>query len=156
LVIIRKDLAGKAMPHTPMGLDYQAQIEADSCYNTPPSFAIYVAGLVFAWILEQGGMDEMARKNTRKAQMLYDYIDASGFYSNPVEKSCRSRMNVPFRLQDERLNDAFLQQARERELLELKGHRAVGAMRASIYNAMPEEGVATLIDFMKEFVKHHG
>ena len=156
LVIIRKDLAGKALPYTPTVLDYQAQIEADSCYNTPPTFAIYVAGLVFKWIMQQGGLAAMEQKNIKKAQMLYDYIDISGFYSNPVEKSHRSRMNIPFRLRDESLNDLFLKEAKEQGLVELKGHRSVGGMRASIYNAMPEEGVVTLIDFMKEFVKNHG
>lgn len=155
LAIVRKDLAGKASAHTPTVLDYQAQIEADSCYNTPATFAIYVAGLVFKWLLQEGGLVAMEQKNIKKAQMLYDYIDNSSLYTNPVEKAFRSRMNVPFRLKNENLNDLFLNEAKEKGLIELKGHRAVGGMRASIYNAMPLEGVVALIDFMKEFANRH-
>jgi phosphoserine aminotransferase len=123
--------------------------------NTPPTYAIYIAGMVFEWLLAQGGLAEIERKNVAKAELLYDYLDRSTFYRNPVRKEDRSRMNVPFRLRDESLDDAFLKGAREAGLVELKGHRSVGGMRASIYNAMPVAGVQTLIDYMNHFEANH-
>jgi phosphoserine aminotransferase len=124
--------------------------------NTPPTYGIYIAGLVFEWLLAQGGLAAMEQQNIAKAKLLYDCLDGSGFYSSPVDKACRSRMNVPFFLQDESLNDAFLKGAQENGLLQLKGHRVVGGMRASIYNAMPIEGVQALVTYMKEFERSHG
>ncbi len=123
--------------------------------NTPPTYAIYIAGMVFEWLLAQGGLAEIERKNVAKAKLLYDYLDRSTFYRNPVRKEDRSRMNVPFRLRDESLDDAFLKGAREAGLVELKGHRSVGGMRASIYNAMPVAGVQALIDYMNHFEANH-
>jgi phosphoserine aminotransferase len=120
-------------------------------YNTPPTYAIYVAGLVFQWIKRQGGVEALETRNIVKSEMLYDFIDASSFYRNDIHPSCRSRMNVPFFLNDESRNEAFLAQARERGLVQLKGHKSVGGMRASIYNAMPLEGVEALVDFMRDF-----
>ena len=124
--------------------------------NTPPTYGIYLAGLVFEWLLEQGGLAAIEQRNIAKAQLLYDTLDASDFYSNPVELSCRSRMNIPFFLHDEQLNAAFLEGAQERGLVQLKGHRVVGGMRASIYNAMPIEGVQALVDYLQEFERSHG
>ena len=124
--------------------------------NTPPTYAIYIAGMVFEWLLAQGGLEAIEKKNIAKAKLLYDAIDASGFYSNPVATDDRSRMNVPFRLADEALDGAFLKGAQERGLIQLKGHRSVGGMRASIYNAMPAEGVQALVDYMREFEKKNG
>jgi len=124
--------------------------------NTPPTYAIYVAGLVFKWIKARGGLAAMAEHNRLKAHVLYDYLDRSGFYSNPVARADRSLMNVPFRLKDESLDDAFLKGAQARGMVQLKGHRSVGGMRASIYNAMPVEGVQALVDYMKEFEAQHG
>jgi phosphoserine aminotransferase len=124
--------------------------------NTPPTYAIYIAGLVFEWLIAQGGVAAIEKRNVQKATLLYDTIDASGFYSSPVRKEDRSRMNVPFRLKDESLDGAFLKGAEERGMLQLKGHRAVGGMRASIYNAMPIEGVRALVDYMKDFERRHG
>ncbi len=157
LVIVRKDLLDRALPITPSVFHWKEQAEADSMLNTPPTYAIYIAGLVFEWLLAQGGVAAIERKNIAKAQLLYDAIDASGgFYVNPVEKKDRSRMNVPFRLRDESLDGAFLKGAQARGLLQLKGHRSVGGMRASIYNAMPVEGVQALVDWMLEFQRTHG
>ncbi|MAA73778.1 MAG: 3-phosphoserine/phosphohydroxythreonine aminotransferase [Salinisphaeraceae bacterium] len=156
IVIVRKDLIGNPRADTPMFLDYQQQAEADSMLNTPPCFAWYVAGLTFQWLKRQGGLEGMAEINARKAGKLYDFIDASGFYSNPVEPGCRSRMNVPFLLADDEANKAFLTEAEAAGLTTLKGHRSVGGMRASIYNAMPEAGVDKLIDFMKDFEQRKG
>ena len=124
--------------------------------NTPPTYAIYIAGLVFEWLIAQGGLAAIERKNVEKANLLYDTIDASGFYRSPVRKEDRSRMNVPFRLADEALDGAFLKGAEERGMMQLKGHRAVGGMRASIYNAMPIEGVRALCDYMKDFERKRG
>jgi phosphoserine aminotransferase len=157
IVIIREDLVELAGPNTPAMLNYATHDKADSMYNTPPTFAWYVAGLVFDWILDMGGLQGIAEINERKAAALYDCIDNSGgFYSNPVDPEYRSLMNVPFVMADSSLDSAFLSQAAEAGLVQLKGHRSVGGMRASIYNAMPEEGVNALIGFMKDFQKTNG
>jgi phosphoserine aminotransferase len=124
--------------------------------NTPPTYAIYVAGLVFKWLKQLGGVAEIERRNVGKAKLLYDFLDASAFYQNPVAPEDRSRMNVPFTLADPKLDALFLQEAEARGLLQLKGHRAVGGMRASIYNAMPMEGVRRLVEFMRAFEARHG
>ena len=156
LVIVRKDLLGKAPDSVPAMLNYQTHAENGSMYNTPPTFAWYLSGLVFQWLKEQGGLSVMAATNQRKAEKLYSYIDDSGFYSNPVDRGSRSWMNVPFVLADDNLDKTFLSEAEEARLLNLSGHRSVGGMRASIYNAVPEEAVDALIDFMKEFARRHG
>jgi phosphoserine aminotransferase len=156
VVIVREDLLGHAMPDTPNVLDYKLMAESDSMLNTPPTFSVYLAGLTFQWLLERGGLAAMEQVNIRKAALLYDYIDGQDFYSNPVAKEDRSRMNVPFRLRDEKLDKPFLEQAEARGLSQLKGHRSVGGMRASIYNAMPMEGVEALVAFMDEFRRKHG
>jgi len=156
IVVVREDLLGKAHPLCPSAFDYKVVADNDSMYNTPPTFAIWVAGLVFAWLKEQGGVAEMERRNVEKAALLYDYIDASGFYENRVRPQDRSRMNVPFFLRDPSLDAAFLKGAEAAGLLQLKGHRSVGGMRASIYNAMPIEGVRALVDYMKDFERRHG
>ena len=153
-VIVRDDLLDRALPITPSVFHWQAQAAAASMLNTPPTYSIYIAGLVFEWLLDQGGLGVIEQINRTKAQRLYDFIDRSDFYRNPVEPACRSRMNVPFFLQDERLNDAFLQGAEANGLVQLKGHRVVGGMRASIYNAMPIEGVEALIAYMQDFQLH--
>jgi phosphoserine aminotransferase len=156
VVIAREDLLGKALPQTPNVLDYKAMAEADSMINTPPTFAVYLAGLTFKWLLERGGLKVVERTNIAKAKLLYDYIDGQDFYSNPIAKPDRSRMNVPFRMRDDKLDAKFLQEAEARGLSQLKGHRSVGGMRASIYNAMPMDGVEALVGFMEEFRKRHG
>jgi phosphoserine aminotransferase len=156
IVIVREDLIGHARPGTPSVMDYKLQADADSMLNTPPTYSIYVAGLVFKWLKALGGLAEMEKRNIAKAQLLYDAIDASGLYRNPVDKGDRSRMNVPFTLSDARLDEPFLKGAKERGMLQLKGHRSVGGMRASIYNAMPIEGVRALVDYMTEFERRHG
>ena len=156
IVIVRDDLLGRALPITPSAFDYQQQAEADSMLNTPPTYAIYIAGLVFRWIKAQGGLSAMEAHNRAKAALLYDYLDSQDFYSSPVARDCRSLMNVPFKLQDATLDDAFLKGAQARGMVQLKGHRSVGGMRASIYNAMPIEGVQALVDYMKEFEARHG
>ncbi len=156
LVIVRDDLLGHAMAITPSAFNWKEQSEADSMLNTPATYSIYVAGLVFEWLKAQGGLAAMEKRNIAKAALLYDYLDASAFYSNSVRKQDRSRMNVPFRLEDESLDEAFLKGAKENGMVQLKGHRAVGGMRASIYNAMPVEGVQTLVNYMKDFEKRHG
>ena len=156
MVIVRNDLMGSPMKQTPMVLDYQQQADADSMLNTPPCFAWYMAGLTFEWMLDNGGLEGMADRNKRKADKLYGFIDGSDFYRNPVAPTARSRMNVPFLLANDDLNKTFLAQAEEAGLSTLKGHRSVGGMRASIYNAMPEEGVDALIDFMRGFEKDNG
>ncbi|NWG73649.1 MAG: 3-phosphoserine/phosphohydroxythreonine transaminase, partial [Rubrivivax sp.] len=149
IVIVRDDLVGQALPITPSVFDYKQLADNDSMLNTPPTYAIYIAGLVFQWLKDQGGLDAIAAHNERKAALLYDFLDASSFYVSPVAKADRSRMNVPFRLKDESLDEAFLKGAQERGMVQLKGHRSVGGMRASIYNAMPIEGVQALVDYMK-------
>lgn len=156
LVIVREDLIGQALTITPSAFDYQQQADNDSMFNTPPTYAIYIAGLVFEWLQQQGGLDAMARLNREKAALLYDLLDSSAFYRSPVQRDCRSLMNVPFKLRDDALDDAFLQGAKERGMVQLKGHRSVGGMRASIYNAMPIEGVRALVAYMKEFEARHG
>jgi phosphoserine aminotransferase len=156
LVIIRKDLLGKARAITPSLLDYAIYDKSDSMTNTPPVFAWYAAGLVFEYLLDIGGLDAVAATNQRKAGRLYDAIDASGFYSNPVRKDCRSWMNVPFVLADPSLDGRFLEEAGAAGLANLKGHRSVGGMRASIYNAMPEAGIDALVSFMREFERTKG
>jgi phosphoserine aminotransferase len=156
LVIVREDLLGRAHPLTPSAFDYRVVAENDSMFNTPPTYGIYLAGLVFRWLKGQGGVEGIEARNAEKARLLYDAIDASGLYENRVERRWRSRMNVPFFLKDERLNDAFLAGAKEAGLLQLKGHRSVGGMRASIYNAMPIEGVRALVDHMRDFERRRG
>jgi len=151
LVIIREDLIGKPLPDTPTMLDYSTYAKSGSMYNTPPTYSWYLAGLVFQWIKQQGGLTAMAEINQRKAEKLYAAIDHHDFYNNPVAKTDRSWMNVPFMLADASQDKAFLQQAKVQGLSTLKGHRSVGGMRASIYNAMPESGVDALIEFMHSF-----
>ena len=155
LVIVREDLLGGAMAHTPTVLDYKKMAEADSMVNTPPTFSVYLAGLTFKWLLERGGLEAIEKANVRKAKLLYDYIDGQDFYANPVAKEDRSRMNVPFTLRDSALDVAFLAESEALGLSQLKGHRSVGGMRASIYNAMPVEGVEALVAFMEEFRREH-
>jgi len=156
IVIIREDLMGQPLPGTPSMFDYKVHADAGSMYNTPPTYAWYLAGLVFQWLERLGGLEAMAVINERKAKALYAAIDASGLYTNPVEPPCRSWMNVPFTLSDPGLDATFLTEAKEAGLITLKGHRSVGGMRASIYNAMPEEGVQALISFMAEFERRYG
>jgi phosphoserine aminotransferase len=156
VVIVRADLAGKARPGTPAVWDYQAMAQEGSMLNTPATFAWYVAGLVLRWLKAQGGLAAMAAHNRAKAQLLYDTIDSSGFYSNPLAMHCRSWMNVPFTLADGRLDEEFLAGARAAGLANLAGHRSVGGMRASLYNAMPLAGVEALVAFMREFARRHG
>ncbi len=156
LVIVRKDLLDRALPITPSAFHWKEQAEADSMLNTPPTYSVYIAGLVFEWLLAQGGLKGIEQRNIAKAKLLYDYLDSTGFYFNPVRKEDRSRMNIPFKLRDESLDGAFLNGAQARGLLQLKGHRSVGGMRASIYNAMPIEGVQVLVDYMREFERSHG
>jgi len=156
LVIVRKDLLDRALPITPSAFHWQEQAAADSMVNTPPTYAIYIAGLVFEWLLAQGGVPAIERQNIAKAALLYDYLDTTQFYRSPARKQDRSRMNVRFHLRDEKLDEAFLKGAKEAGMDQLKGHRAVGGMRASIYNAMPIEGVRALIDYMTAFERRHG
>ncbi len=156
IVIVREDLMGRARRETPGAIDFKTMAAADSMWNTPPTLSWYFAGLVFEWLAEQGGLAAMAEVNRRKAAKLYAAIDGSGFYKNPVEKSARSWMNVPFTLADPKLDEVFLKESKAVGLTNLKGHRVVGGMRASIYNAMPEAGVDALIAFMKDFEKRRG
>jgi phosphoserine aminotransferase len=156
LVIVRRDLLDRALPITPSAFHWQEQAAADSMVNTPPTYAIYIAGLVFEWLLAQGGVPAMEKKNIAKAALLYDYLDTTQFYRSPARREDRSRMNVRFHLRDEKLDEAFLKGARAAGMDQLKGHRVVGGMRASIYNAMPIEGVRTLVDYMTEFERRHG
>ncbi|HEY8355540.1 MAG TPA: 3-phosphoserine/phosphohydroxythreonine transaminase [Methylophilaceae bacterium] len=155
IVIVREDLIGYAREGTPTMLDYRTHADHDSMYNTPPTYAIYIAGLVFKWLKAQGGLAAMEKINIQKAALLYDYLDASDFYHSPVAVENRSRMNIPFTIRRPGLDEAFLQQAARRGLLQLKGHKLVGGMRASIYNAMPLEGVEALVQFMREFEQAH-
>ena len=156
IVIVREDLLGQALPATPSAFDYKTVADNDSMYNTPPTYAIYIAGLVFKWLKAQGGLAAMETKNRAKAALLYDYLDTTSFYRAPVAKDCRSLMNVPFKLKDEALDSAFLKGAEARGMVQLKGHRSVGGMRASIYNAMPVAGVQALVTYMKEFEAKNG
>ncbi|KAE8685957.1 Phosphoserine aminotransferase [Hibiscus syriacus] len=156
IVIVRKDLIGNAQEITPVMLDYKIHADNNSLYNTPPCFGIYMCGLVFEDLLEQGGLKEVEKKNEKKAGILYNAIDESkGFYRCPVEKSVRSLMNVPFTLEKSELEAEFLKQAEKEKMVQLKGHRSVGGMRASIYNAMPLAGVEKLVSFMKVFQAKH-
>ncbi|MGB1199837.1 MAG: 3-phosphoserine/phosphohydroxythreonine transaminase [Thalassotalea sp.] len=151
IVIVRNDLLGTAQVATPCIMNYKLLAENDSMYNTPPTYAWYLAGLVFEWLIELGGVSAIEKLNAEKATLLYQYIDNSDFYKNNIEQENRSLMNVPFWLEDESLNNDFLKQAEEQGLVSLKGHRIVGGMRASIYNAMPLEGVQKLVKFMQAF-----
>jgi len=155
IVIVREDLLDRASPLTPAVFNWKTQAENQSMINTPPTYSIYIAGLVFEWLLAQGGVAQIEKINIAKANLLYDYIDSTDFYVNHVTVKNRSRMNIPFFLKDERLNEAFLKGASDAGLLQLKGHRAVGGMRASIYNAMPIEGVEALVNYMKAFESAH-
>jgi len=156
VVIIRDDLIGHAADTAPAMMNYQIHAENESMYNTPPTYTWYIAGLVFDWIKRKGGVSAMAEINKRKADKLYAAIDTSSFYANPVAPDSRSWMNVPFTLANAELDSVFLEEAKTHGLLTLKGHRSVGGMRASIYNAMPESGIDTLIEFMTDFEKRHG
>ena len=156
IVIVREDLVGNAPATTPSMLDYKIHADNGSMYNTPPTYAIYMAGLVFQWLKRNGGLKQMEKINIAKANAIYDVLDASGFYRSPVAKDDRSRMNIPFTLADEGLDEPFLKAAKQRGLIQLKEHRSVGGMRASVYNAMPIEGVHTLVEFMRDFERKHG
>ena len=155
VVIVREDLLGATVPGTPTMFDYKIHADNDSMYNTPPTYPMYIAGLVFEWLKKKGGLAAMEKINIAKAKLLYDLFDTTDFYHCPVARPDRSRMNVPFTLKNPQLDDEFLKRARMRGLIQLKGHRSVGGMRASIYNAMPLEGVAVLVEFMKEFASNH-
>lgn len=156
LVVIREDLLDRALPICPTAFHYKTVAKNDSMLNTPPTYSIYMAGLVLQWIQRQGGILAIEQNNIAKSQLLYDAIDKTGFYINHVSKDCRSRMNVPFYLHDERLNEAFLAGAQAAGLVQLKGHKSVGGMRASLYNAMPMDGVTALVQYMQEFERSHG
>ena len=151
IVIVRDDLIGNALPITPSAFDYKQQADNDSMYNTPPTYSVYIAGLVFQWLKKQGGLTAIAEYNRKKAALIYDYLDSSSFYISPVAREDRSLMNVPFKTSSEALDEAFLKGAQAQGMLQLKGHRSVGGIRASIYNAMPIEGVQALVAYMKEF-----
>jgi phosphoserine aminotransferase len=151
IVIVRDDLIGNALPITPSAFDYKQQADNDSMYNTPPTYSVYIAGLVFQWLKKQGGLTAIAEYNRKKAALIYDYLDNSSFYISPVAREDRSLMNVPFKTSIEALDEAFLKGAQAQGMLQLKGHRSVGGIRASIYNAMPIEGVQALVAYMKEF-----
>ena len=156
IVIVREDLLGHALPICPSAFDWKIVADNGSMYNTPPTYAIYIAGLVFKWLKQQGGVAVMEQRNIAKATLLYDFLDGSDLYCNRVEKSARSRMNIPFFLRDEKLNDAFLSGAKQHQLLQLKGHKSVGGMRASLYNAMSIDGVQALVSYLQEFERTHG
>ena len=156
IVIVHDDLLGQALPVTPTVFDYKVQADNDSMSNTPATYGIYVAGLVFQWLKKQGGLAKMEQINRAKAALLYDYFEQTEFYRSPVARDDRSLMNIPFTLRSETLDDAFLKESKAHGLTQLKGHRSVGGMRASIYNAMPIEGVQTLIQFMREFERKNG
>ena len=155
LVIIREDLVKGVADDVPTLLDYKTHVEAASMYNTPPCYSIYMAGLVFEWIKQKGGLEAIQKHNQEKARLLYDYLDASSLFGSPVQKQSRSLMNIPFVTGDQELDNKFIKQAAEKGLKTLKGHRTVGGMRASIYNAMPVEGVKELVAFMREFEKQN-
>ena len=156
MVIVRRDLLGHTLDCCPSAFDYTNVARERSRYNTPPSYGIYICGLVFKWLLQLGGLAEIEKQNIAKANVLYSQIDSSDFYSNPIDPAFRSRMNVPFTLASEELTTLFLKEAKQNHLLALKGHKSVGGLRASIYNAMPMEGVMALVAFMKEFERTHG
>ena len=155
VVIVREDLLGQTVPGTPTVFDYKVQAEAESMYNTPPTYGIYIAGLVFKHLLAKGGLVAMEAQNRAKAKLIYDLLDASSLYQSPVALENRSLMNIPFTLKDAALDEDFLKQAKAAGLVQLKGHKSVGGMRASIYNAMPVEGVPALGAFMQDFEKSH-
>jgi phosphoserine aminotransferase len=155
-VIVRDDLIGQVAKGTPSVMDYKAQADADSMLNTCATYSIYIAGLVFKWLKQQGGLVSIERKNIQKARLLYDTLDGSKFFRSVVAKEDRSRMNVPFKLANEALDGEFLKGAEKQGMVQLKGHRSVGGMRASIYNAMPIEGVQCLVDYLRDFEKKHG
>jgi phosphoserine aminotransferase len=155
-VIVRDDLIGQVAKGTPSVMDYKLQADADSMLNTCATYSIYVAGLVFKWLKQLGGLPEIEKRNIAKAKLLYDFLDSSKFFRNPVPAEDRSRMNVPFTLADANLDAEFLKGAEKQGMVQLKGHRSVGGMRASIYNAMPIEGVQQLVSYMKDFEKKHG
>jgi len=156
LVVVREDVLDRALPICPSAFTYKTVAENNSMFNTPPTYAIYIAGLVFKWLKRQGGIAAMEARNIAKAELLYQAIDSSSLYINRVDPSCRSRMNVPFYLRNESLNEVFLSGAKERGLLQLKGHKSVGGMRASIYNALPIEGVQALVAYLRDFEAQHG
>ncbi|MBK9326937.1 MAG: 3-phosphoserine/phosphohydroxythreonine transaminase [Thiobacillaceae bacterium] len=156
VVIARDDLIGQTVAGTPTMFDYKTHADNESMYNTPPTYGIYIAGLVFKLLKAKGGLAAMEKTNRQKAGLLYDYLDATGFYNSPVARENRSLMNIPFTLKDAALDEDFLKGAKARGLVQLKGHRSVGGMRASIYNAMPVEGVQALVDYMKDFEKTRG
>jgi phosphoserine aminotransferase len=156
IVIVREDLTGKAQKGTPSVMDYRQQAAADSMLNTPATYAMYIAGLVFKWLKTQGGLAEIEKRNIAKAKLLYDFLDSRSFYKNSVDKKDRSRMNVPFTLKNADFDAEFLKGAEKQGMVQLKGHRSVGGMRASIYNAMPLAGVQQLVAYMKEFEAKHG
>lgn len=156
LVVVREDLLGRALPACPSAFDYATVAAADSMYNTPPTYAIYIAGLVFRWLKGQGGVAAIEARNIAKAKLLYGFLDGSGLFHNPVRPDARSRMNVPFFLREPALQDTLLAQARDAGLLALKGHKSVGGLRASIYNAMPLDGVQALVNLLRDFEARHG
>ena len=156
IALVREDLLGRARPDVPFLYDFRLLAEHGSMFNTPPVFNWYIAGLTFAWVREQGGVERMHENALRRSGKLYDFIDANDFYSNPVDRRYRSRMNVPFTLADSDLDRAFLEAAADNGLVELKGHRSVGGMRASMYNGMPEAGVDALLEFMAHFAGRFG
>jgi phosphoserine aminotransferase len=156
IVIVREDLLGRAPQGTASMLDYKVHADARSMSNTPPTYAVYIAGLVFKWLKRQGGLAAIERRNVAKASLLYEYLGDSTLFRSPVRERDRSRMNVPFTLREAALDATFLKGAEERGMVQLKGHRSVGGMRASIYNAMPIEGVQRLVDYMREFEARHG
>ncbi|MGY1489985.1 3-phosphoserine/phosphohydroxythreonine transaminase [Methylobacillus pratensis] len=156
IVIVREDLIGETLPGTPTMFDYKVHADNESMYNTPPTYGIYIAGLVFKWLKAKGGLAAIEKFNIKKSALLYDYLDSTDFYNSPIALENRSRMNIPFTLKDSVLDAEFLKQAQARGLLQLKGHRLLGGMRASIYNAMPLEGVQALVGFMQDFERAHG
>jgi phosphoserine aminotransferase len=156
IVIVREELIGQALPITPSAFDYKIQSEADSMFNTPPTYTIYMVGLVLRWLQAQGGLAAMEARNREKAALLYKHLDSTSFFFNPVALADRSLMNVPFKLKDPSLDELFVKGADERGLVQLKGHRSVGGMRASLYNALPLSAVAALVDYMKDFEARHG
>ncbi len=156
IVIIRNDLVGKHGKNTPTMLRYETHVEKNSLFNTPPSYAIYIVGLVLEWLEKLGGVEQIEKLNKEKASLIYDFLDNSDMFTSPVAKNSRSIMNIPFVTNDETLNAKFIQEAEKQGLYTLKGHRSVGGMRASIYNAMPVQGVKKLVEFMKEFEKNNG
>ena len=156
LVIVREDLLGHALPICPSAFNWKTVADNESMFNPPPTYAIYIAGLVFQWLKRRGGVAAMEQRNIAKAALLYDFLDGSDFYENRVAPAARSRMNIPFFLADEHLNEDFLAGAKEHRLLQLKGHKSVGGMRASLYNAMPLQGVQALVGYLQEFERKHG